>query len=80
MSRRRSFVSVQHVVVGRVVALADSTIYLAEAAHALEDAVDGAEEEEEEEEERERDGGPSLRFTGRRVFKRVHALQSRLKD
>ena len=36
---------------GEVVALADSTIYLAEAAHALEDAVDGAEEEEEEEEE-----------------------------
>ena len=39
---------------GEVVALADSTIYLAEAAHALEDAVDGAEEEEEEEEEHER--------------------------
>ena len=36
---------------GEVVALADSTIYLAEAAHALEDAVDGAEEDEEEEEE-----------------------------
>jgi len=35
---------------GEVVALADSTIYLAEAAHALEDAVDGAEDTEEEEE------------------------------
>ena len=39
---------------GEVVALADSTIYLAEAAHALEDAVDGAEDAEEEEEEHER--------------------------
>ena len=39
---------------GEVVALADATIYLAEAAHALEDAVDGAEDAEEEEEEHER--------------------------
>ena len=40
------------------VALADSTIYLAEAAHALEDAVDGAEDAAEEEEEHER--GPEF--------------------
>ena len=39
---------------GEVVALADSTIYLAEAAHALGDAVDGAEDAAEEEEAHER--------------------------
>ncbi len=39
---------------GEVVALADSTIYLAEAAHALGDAVDGAEDAAAEEEEHER--------------------------
>ena len=39
---------------GEVVALADSTIYLAEAAHALGDAVDGAEDAAAAEEEHER--------------------------
>ena len=60
---------------GEVVALADATIYLAERRRAR--GRRRREEAAEEEEEESTNGGPSLRFTGRRVFKRVYTLYNR---